>query len=68
VESSRGGGALADACRTARVLNRMSKEDAEKAGVDNHRLYFRTFNDKANLVQPVMPFSPSHREAMKAMN
>jgi hypothetical protein len=52
VESSRGGGAFADACRTVRVLNRMTKEQGEQTGVANHRLYFRTYNDKANLVPP----------------
>jgi hypothetical protein len=52
VESSRGGGALADACRTVRVLNRMTKDQAEKTGVHNHRLYFRTYSDKANLIPP----------------
>jgi AAA domain len=51
-ESSRGGKALTDGCRTVRVVNRMTKEEAEKAGVENHRLYFRTFNDKANLTPP----------------
>jgi hypothetical protein len=52
VDSSRGGSALANACRNVRVLNRMSEEDAEKAGVPNHRLYFRTYSDKATLVPP----------------
>ena len=30
----------------------MTKDEATKAGVDNHRLYFKTFNDKANLQPP----------------
>lgn len=51
-ESSRGGKALTDGCRTVRVVNRMTKEEGEKAGIENHRLYFRTFNDKANLTPP----------------
>ena len=52
-ESSRGGKAKTDAARVVRVVNRMSKDEGEKAGVDNHRLYFRTYNDKANLAPPV---------------
>jgi hypothetical protein len=52
VDSSRGGSALANACRNVRVLNRMSEEDGEKAGVTNHRLYFRAYSDKATLVPP----------------
>lgn len=51
-ESSRGGKAKTDACRVVRAINRMSKEEGERAGVENHRLYFRTFNDKANLQPP----------------
>jgi hypothetical protein len=51
-ESTRGGKALTDACRTVRVVNRMTKDEAERAGVENPRLYFRTLNDKANLTPP----------------
>lgn len=52
VESSRGGKAKTDACRVVRAINRMTKDEALKAGVENHRLYFKTFNDKANLQPP----------------
>jgi hypothetical protein len=52
-DSSRGAKALTDAARVARALNQMSEEDGAKAGVDNHRLFFRGFNDKANLAPPV---------------
>jgi len=51
-DSARGGKAIVDAAREARVLNRMTKEDAAKAGIDNHRLYFRTYSDKANMAPP----------------
>ena len=51
-ETSRGGKAMTDGCRVVRAVNRMSKEEAARAGVENHRLYFRTFNDKANLTPP----------------
>jgi hypothetical protein len=52
VESARGGGSFGDACRMVRVINRMTKQEAEKAGVDNHRLHFRTYLDKNNLAPP----------------
>jgi hypothetical protein len=52
VESSRGAKAKTDACRIVRAVNRMTKDEGERAGVENHRLYFRTFNDKANLQPP----------------
>jgi hypothetical protein len=51
-ESARGGKALTDGCRSVRVLNRMSKDESEKAGVENPRSYFRVFVDKANLAPP----------------
>jgi hypothetical protein len=52
-DSSRGAKALTDAARVARALNQMSEEEGAKAGVENHRLFFRAFNDKANLAPPV---------------
>jgi hypothetical protein len=35
-----------------RVINRMTKEEAEKAGVENPRLYFKVYIDKNNLGPP----------------
>lgn len=52
VDDSRGASALVSAVRSARVLNRMTKEEATVAGVENHRLYFRIDNGKANLAPP----------------
>ena len=52
VESSRGGKALTDGCRSVRVLNRMSKEEGESAGVEHPRQHFRTYIDKSNLAPP----------------
>lgn len=52
VDSSRGGAALADAARSVLVLNRMTAEEGQRAGVEDHRRYFRAFPDKANLAPP----------------
>ena len=52
VDDGRGGSALLAKVRSARVLNAMSKEDAERAGVEKRRLYFRVTNGKANLAPP----------------
>jgi hypothetical protein len=51
-ETSRGAKAKTDACRVVRAVSRMTREEGGKAGVENHRLYFRTYNDKANLAPP----------------
>jgi hypothetical protein len=52
VDDGRGASALKDAVRSARVLNVMTKEEAEKAGVERHRSFFRVDNGKANLAPP----------------
>lgn len=52
VEDGRGAGSLLAAARSARVLNQMTKEEAERAGVENHRAHFRVDNGKANLAPP----------------
>ena len=52
VESSRGAKSKTDACRVVRAINRMTKDEGARAGIENHRLYFKTFNDKANLQPP----------------
>jgi hypothetical protein len=48
-EAARGAGALVAAARSVRVLNRMTEEEASRAGLETHRRHFRVFDDKANL-------------------
>ena len=52
VEDSRGAIALLAASRSARALNRMTPEEAERAGVVEPRFFFRADNGKANLAPP----------------
>lgn len=52
IEDSRGAVALLSAARSARTLNGMTKEEAERAGVENRRAHFRVDNGKANLAPP----------------
>jgi hypothetical protein len=52
VEDGRGAGALLAAARSARVLNLMTKDQAEKAGIPSNRGFFRVDNGKANLAPP----------------
>jgi hypothetical protein len=49
VEDGRGAVALLAAVRSAQVLNKMTPEEATKAGVASHRGYFKVENGKANL-------------------
>ncbi|MGH6978003.1 MAG: AAA family ATPase [Brevundimonas sp.] len=52
VEDGRGATSLLYASRSARVLNVMTKDEAERAGVDKARSYFRVDSGKANLAPP----------------
>lgn len=49
VDDARGASALIGAVRSARVLNVMTTEEAEKAGIANRYQYFRVDNGKSNL-------------------
>ncbi|GMM93103.1 hypothetical protein MTsN3n11_14050 [Qipengyuania sp. MTN3-11] len=54
VDSARGAKSLTDAARSVRVYNKMSKEEAESAGItpEEAAFIFRVQNDKANLSPP----------------
>jgi AAA domain len=54
VYDSRGAGAIINAVRSARVLNGMSRAEAEGAGIDeaDRRLHFRIDIGKANMAPP----------------
>lgn len=53
-ESGRGAIALVNASRIARVFNRMTKAEGEKAGIseENYRRFYRTYIDKENMSPP----------------
>lgn len=53
-DDSRGAGAAAAACRSVRVLNRMSREDGEAAKIseETRKLYLRVSRDKTNMAPP----------------
>ncbi|TLX44481.1 ATPase [Xanthobacter autotrophicus] len=55
VEDARGASALIGAVRSARVLNVMSQDDADRAGIEpeHRRLHFRVDNGKANMSPPM---------------
>ena len=51
-DDARGAGSLVAAARSVRVLNRMTKDEMVRAGVDNHWSYIRVDNGKSNLAPP----------------
>jgi hypothetical protein len=52
IDDSRGGSALRGTARFNRVLNLMTEDEAVKAGVPNHRHFFRIGDMESNLAPP----------------
>lgn len=52
IEDSRGGSALRGTARFNRILSPMTEDEAAKAGVANHRFYFRIGDMESNLAPP----------------
>lgn len=52
VAQSRGASALIDGVRSARFLVRMKEDEGGRAGVEEHRRFFRVETGKANLAPP----------------
>lgn len=68
VDSIRGGGSLVAAARVAQVLATMTKDEAERAGLDTHRGYFRVEDGKANLSPPADDSKWIHLESVRLAN
>jgi hypothetical protein len=51
-ESGRGAISFSDACRSVRVLNQMSENEQEQAGVECRKSFFRLGTDKQNMAAP----------------
>lgn len=67
-ESARGAVALVATARSCRVLNRMTRDEAEKAGLETHRGYFRSLDDKANLAPAPADSEWFHLESVQLPN
>ncbi|MGE8130069.1 AAA family ATPase [Methylobacterium sp. NPDC080182] len=52
IEDGRGASALISKARAARALNAMTADEADKADIENRRLYFRTYDGKSSLAPP----------------
>jgi hypothetical protein len=57
VEDARGAGALLNASRSARVLNKMTKQEAKDVGIDEALAWrhFRVDNGKASMIEGIGP-------------
>ena len=67
-ESARGAVALVAAARSCRVLNKMTRDEAGRAGVETNRGYFRVEDDKNNLAPPVETADWFHVESVNLQN
>jgi hypothetical protein len=52
IDDARGGSALRGTARFNRILSPMSEDEGAKAGVDNHKFYFRIADVESNLAPP----------------
>jgi hypothetical protein len=52
VEDARGAGSLIGAARSVRMLNKMTKQEAEDAGIEDAWRYFRVDDGKASMAPP----------------
>ena len=70
IDSVRGAGSLIGAARAARVVNRMSPDDASKLGIDENeaRSIFRVDDGKANLAPPAAAAVYRKMEGVKIDN
>lgn len=70
IDSVRGAGSLIGAARAARVVNRMSPDDASKLGIDENeaRSIFRVDDGKANLAPPASAAVYRKMEGVKIDN
>ena len=53
VDSARGASSFADACRSIRVFETMSKSEATKMGIEQDRSVFSSFHGKLNYAVPI---------------
>lgn len=67
-ESSRGASSLVATARSVRVLNRMTKDEGDKAGVKYFRHYFNVIDDKNNLAPPAENADWYHLENVSLSN
>jgi hypothetical protein len=52
IDDARGGSSLRGTARFNRVLSPMTEDEAAKAGIENHRFYFRIADMESNLAPP----------------
>lgn len=52
IDSARGAGSFADACRSVRILETMTAAEAKKNELPRHSQYFRSFSGKLNFAPP----------------
>jgi AAA domain-containing protein len=52
IDSARGAGSFADACRSIRILETMTAAEARKNELPKHSQYFRSFSGKLNFAPP----------------
>jgi hypothetical protein len=68
LDSARGASSFVDACRSVRVLEKMTPEEGKKQKIGNYRQYFRAFSGKLNFAPPTETSEWYHIESVAVMN
>jgi AAA domain/Bifunctional DNA primase/polymerase, N-terminal len=68
LDSARGASSFVDACRSVRVLEKMTPEEGKKQKIGTYRQYFRAFSGKLNFAPPTENSEWYHIESVPVMN
>jgi hypothetical protein len=68
VDSARGASSFVDACRSVRVLEKMTEKEGKKQKIGNYYQYFRAFSGKLNFAPPTEDSEWYHTMSVPVMN
>jgi hypothetical protein len=68
LDSARGASSFVDACRSVRVLEKMTEEEGKKQKIGNCRQHFRAFSGKLNFAPPTEKSEWYHIASVPVMN
>jgi hypothetical protein len=68
IDSARGASSFVDACRSVRVLEKMTAEEGKKLKIVDYRQYFRAFSGKLNFAPSTEDSEWYHIKSVPVMN
>jgi hypothetical protein len=68
LDSARGASSFVDACRSVRVLEKMTAEEGKRQGIGDYHRYVRAFSGKLNFAPPTEDSEWYHIKSVPVMN